>query len=184
MRLPLALLRPARRAHGQVAVEFALSIMLVLTLLLGFFDLARGLVAQAAVSEVAWAGARFAASGACLSSPREEQPAPSSGEVSGAGGPTCPGGSPGGGNLSMSTGSSAHISSAQQDAIATQARAAAFAIDAGSATISVQFPDSGTRLGQRVRVQVTYSYVPVASQFIGGHGVIQLSSSQTLLIAR
>src|SRR4051812_50146434 len=74
---------PAHRARGQVAVEFALSIGLVLTLLVGFFDLARGLAVQAAVSEMAWAGARFAAGGACLSNPRDEQPSTTTGEGSG-----------------------------------------------------------------------------------------------------
>lgn len=184
MRALVARPRPPRRARGQAAVEFALSIMLVLTLLLGFFDVARGLVAQAAVSEMAWAAARFAASGVCLSSPRDEQPAPASGQTSGASGPTCPGGSSSGGSFSMSTGSGALISAAQLDAIVAQAVAAAFAIDARSATIAVTFPDAGAHLGQRVRIEVTYPYVPVASQFTGGRAVLQLSSSQTLLIAR
>jgi Flp pilus assembly protein TadG len=185
MRRRIAPLRPARRARGQVAVEFALSIVLVLTLLVGFFDLARGLAVQAAVSEMAWAAARFAASGACLSSPRDEQTAASLGEVSGGTGPTCPGGTTGTGlSTSDSAGAPVTVSPAQQDAIAAQARAAAFVIDAGAATVVVTLPDGGARLGQRVRVQVTYAYIPVASQFVGGRAVIPLSSSQTLLIAR
>jgi hypothetical protein len=180
-----ALPRPAGRARGQVAVEFAITIIFVLGLLVGFFDLARGLAVQAAVAEMAWAGARFAASGACLSNPRDEQPSASAGEVSGGAGLTCPGGSAGGG-LSMrgGSGSGGTISAAQRDAITAWARAAAFGIDPSTATITIQLPDGGARLGQRVRVEVSFPYVPVSAHFTGGRGVIQLSSSQTLLIAR
>ncbi|HEY7060344.1 MAG TPA: TadE family protein [Chloroflexota bacterium] len=165
--------------RGQAAVEFALSIGLVITLLLGFFDLARGLAAYASVSEMAWAGARFAASGACLTHPRDEPPPESGGgQVSGGATPACPAGS------DPSTPPNGTLSPAQQDAITAQARGAAFAIDPSAPTISIQLPDGGSRLGQRVRVAVSYAYVPISSQFVGGRAVIQLSGSQTLLIGR
>jgi hypothetical protein len=176
--------RPADRVRGQAMVEFALATILLLGSLVGFFDLARGIAAQHALSEMAWAGARYASMEACLGqrysggSPatgsaagRDERPAP------------CPQGA-----SSASTqrdgGLQSPLTPEQRAAIEAHARQAAFGIDASAATITIEFPDGGSRPGQRVRVVVTWSYVPVLSQFTGGRVTLPLQSSQSLLILR
>ena len=135
-----------RSARGQATVEFAFTVIILLSLVLGLFDTVRALVVQQALSEMAWAGARYASL-----------------------------------NLAADPSASSSLEPQRTEAIVSRARAAAFGLDASAATIRVQLPDGGHRPGQRVRVQVSYSYVPVSTQFIGGRAM-DMSSSDTLLI--
>src|SRR5262249_12616385 len=135
-----------RSARGQATVEFAFTVIILLSLVLGLFDTARAMVVQQSLSEMAWAGARYASQ-----------------------------------NAATDASANTSLDSPHTDAIVARARAAAIGMDASAATISVQLPDGGHRPGQRVRVQVAYSYVPVSSQFIGGRAM-DMSSSDTLLI--
>jgi Flp pilus assembly protein TadG len=147
----------AARRRGQATVEFALCVILLLGTVLGLFDIGRAVLAQWSISEMAWAGGRYASRGVST----DDGTAPTS--------DSSPSQSVGGATSTVD--------------IVAAARAASFLLDPNAPTVTVEYPDGQAQAGRRVRIAIDYAFEPVSSQFIGGR-TIHLSSANTLLILR
>jgi Flp pilus assembly protein TadG len=165
----------ARRARGQATIEFALCVIILLGTVLGLFDVGRAMLAQWAISEMAWVGGRFASrnlnTDPGIVSPGDALPNLTPGDA-------LPSLSPGDALSSISHGGGPSTAD-----IVAAARAAAFLLDPNAPTVTVEYPDGQPEPGRRVRVVIEYAYEPVSSQFIGGR-TIRLSSANTLLLLR
>jgi Flp pilus assembly protein TadG len=147
----------AARRRGQATVEFALCVIILLGTVLGLFDIGRAVLAQWSISEMAWAGGRYASRS--VSTDDGITPTSDSSDSQSLGGGT-----------------------STVDIVAA-ARAASFLLDPYAPTVTVEYPDGQAQAGRRVRIAIDYAYEPVSSQFIGGR-TIHLSSANTLLILR
>ncbi len=165
----------AARRRGQATVEFALCVIVLLGVVLGLFDLGRAILAQWAISEMAWAGTRYASLNLTALNGGTDGGLAARGTSAGSGSSISSG--------SASSGDTLGSGSAADSAITAAARAAAFLIDTSAATVSIQYPDGDQLPGHRIRIQIAYAFEPISSQFIGGR-VIQLNSANTLLILR
>jgi Flp pilus assembly protein TadG len=147
-------------------VEFALCVIILLGTVLGLFDIGRAVLAQWSISEMAWAGGRYATRSVSTDDGTTLDGAGLSFETS-----SDPSQNPTPGGASPST-----------DIVAA-ARAAAFLLDPNAPTVTVEYPDGQPQAGRRVRIAIDYAFEPVSSQFIGGR-TIHLSSANTLLVLR
>ncbi len=123
---------------GQTAVEFALTVPVIILVIFGIFDFGRAVWYYNTLSEAAREGTRYAmVHGATSSSP-------------------------------VGPGASSYTAPNRDTIVEGVVERYAFGMDVSQVTVLSTWPDGGNKSGQRVNVEVQYTYAPLTGVILGG----------------